>query len=121
MGQCFRNVPPNTLLLERWAWQPDDRTTLLLGTQRALVGAVGGSLYGACADLQGDLVVLTWYVAPNIARDEREDLQIAGTDVIADFDSGARLDERFVEVADPAQPLPTVGEWVFLRRGHTSA
>ena len=103
------------------AAEGDDRATLLLGTQRALVGAVGGSLYGACADLQGDLVVLTWYVAPNMPEDEREDLQIAGTEVIADFGSGARLDERFVEVADRAQPLPAVGEWVFLRRGHTSA
>jgi len=103
------------------AAEGDDRATLLLGTQRALVGAVGSSLYGACADLQGDLVVLTWYVAPNMPEDEREDLQIAGTEVIADFGSDARIEERFVEVSDPAQPLPSVGEWVFLRRGHTTA
>jgi hypothetical protein len=93
------------------------RVDLLLSVQGALLGAVGDSLYGGCAELHDDLIVLTWYVRPGMPEDEREDLEIAGTNVIADFPEPFHIDERFVDVVDPSKPLPTAGEWVFLRRG----
>ena len=90
---------------------------LRLSVQRALLGAVSPNLYGACADLRDDAVVLTWYVAAGMPPDEREDLQVAATEVIADYPEGYHVDERFVEVADPSTPLTTMGAWTFLRRG----
>jgi hypothetical protein len=66
------------------------------------------------------LIVVTWYVRPGIPEDEREDLLVAGTEIIADYPAPYRIDERFVEIADPPSPLPTAGEWVFLRRDFTA-
>ena len=94
-----------------------ENASLRLSVQRALLGAVSPNLYGACADLRDDLVVLTWYVAAFMPADEREDLQAAATEVIADYPEGYDIDERFVEVADPSMPLRTTGAWTFLRRG----
>ena len=96
-----------------------DRNYLLASVQRALLGAVGDSLCGLCAHLQNGSVVLTWYVRPGMPEEERDDLGIAGTEVIADFPAPFTIDERFVEVVDPSSALRTVGEWVFLRRGFT--
>jgi hypothetical protein len=88
----------------------------MLGAQRALVGAIGPHLLGACVGVTGETVSLTWYVTPEITEDERDDLQAAGGEVIGDFSAAFDLVEQFVEVSDVEQPLPTVGEWVFLRR-----
>jgi hypothetical protein len=90
---------------------------LRLSAQRALLGAVGDGLYGACVDVRNGTVVVTWYIARGISGDERESLEVAGTEIIADFPSDVGLDEQFIEVRDTSAPLPTVGTWVFLRRG----
>lgn len=90
---------------------------LRLSVQRALVGSVSPAPYGACASLDGNQITLTWYVAPGLAEDERDDLSAAGSMVIADFPDDYRIDERFVDVNDRDTPLKTVGHWVFLQRG----
>jgi hypothetical protein len=94
-----------------------ENASLRPSVQRALLGAVSPNLYGACADLRDDVVVLTWYVAAVMPVDEREALQVAAAEVIADYPKGYDIDERFVEVSDASKPLPTVGAWTFLRRG----
>jgi hypothetical protein len=58
---------------------------LRLSVQRALVGQVSPNLYGACVDLRDKQIMLTFYVAPNISEDERDDLTTAGAMVIADY------------------------------------
>ena len=98
----------------------DERVLLLLSVQSALVGAVSESLYGACAALRGKTVVLTFYIAENATEDEVEDLQVVGTEVIADFTDSFLIEDRFVRVADSAEPLQTVGEWVYLQRGFST-
>lgn len=85
--------------------------------QGALLGAVTNNLYGACGEVDGKTVIVTWYVAAKMPDDERQTLQVAGTEVIADFPGDFDIDERFVEVRDPAIPLQTAGEWVLLQRG----
>jgi hypothetical protein len=62
---------------------PSDRIDLLLSTQRALLGRVGESLWGVCADLDDKVIVLTFYVRPEISDHEREDLGVAGIEVVA--------------------------------------
>ena len=103
----------------------DERVLLLVSVQRALAGAVSGSLHGVCIALEEKMgpdrvaktIVLTFYAAENATEADVEALRRVGTDVIADFTDNFLLDERFVRVADAAEPLPTVGEWVYLQRG----
>jgi hypothetical protein len=90
---------------------------LRLSVQRALVGQVSPNLYGACIDLRHKQVVLTFYVAPDLSDDERDDLYAAGASGIGDCPDDHRIEERFVEIASDATPLTTVGTWVFLQRG----
>ena len=81
------------------------------------MGQVSPNLYGACADLREKQLILTFYVAPSLSDDERDDLYTAGAMVIADFPDEYRIEERFVDVADRREPLRTVGTWVLLQRG----
>lgn len=85
--------------------------------QRALVGAVSPALYGGCAAIEDNQIRLTWYVAPDLTDDEKDDLWAAGAMVIADFPDGYRIHEHFAQVSDRDTPLQTVGDWVFLQRG----
>jgi hypothetical protein len=95
----------------------DERVLLLLSVQRALVGAVSPSLYGVCVAFEAKTVLLTLYIAETASEEEVEDLRVVGTEVIADFSESFVVDDRFVPVADLDEPLPTVGDWVYLQRG----
>ncbi|XAY06007.1 hypothetical protein DSM112329_02868 [Paraconexibacter sp. AEG42_29] len=91
---------------------------MLLSVQRALVGATSPALYGVCADLSDEArITLTFYVAPDTTPDERDDLSVVGTEVIADFADDFTLEEHILVVADISQRLGTVGFWVYLQRG----
>ena len=90
---------------------------LRLSVQRALVGQMSPKLFGACVDLRDKQVILTFFVAPDLADDERDDLYAVGAMVIADFANDYRIEERFVDVPDMGEPLATAGTWVLLQRG----
>ena len=90
---------------------------LRLSVQRALVGQISPKLYGACVDLPGKQVILTFFVAPDLTDDERDDLYAVGAMVIADLADDYRIEERFVDVQDMREPLATAGTWVLLQRG----
>jgi hypothetical protein len=90
---------------------------LRLSAQRALVGQVSPKLYGACVEARDKLIVLTFYVAPDLSDDERDDLTSAGGMVIADFPDDYRMHEEFITVGEPRNPLRTEGTWVLLQRG----
>jgi hypothetical protein len=98
---------------------PIDRAQLLLSAQRGLLGVAGPGLLGACIALrESSTVILTFFVRPDIADDEREELDSdTATQVIADCPAGVRLDVRFVEVdlESPAY-VRGQGDWFFLRR-----
>lgn len=74
-------------------------------------------LYGACVDLRESLIVLTFYVAPDLSDDERDDLTTAGAMVIGDFPDDYRVHEEFIAVEEPRQPIRAEGTWVLLQRG----
>jgi hypothetical protein len=95
----------------------DERVRLLLSVQRALVGATSPSLYGVCAAVRDAAIMLTFYVAAEMTDEEHEDLAGVGTEVIADFTDNFTIDETFHTVNDAREPLPTVGDWVYLQRG----
>lgn len=90
---------------------------LRLSAQRALVGQVTPKLYGACVDLRGKEIVLTFYVAPDLTDDERDDLTTAGAMVIADYTDDHCIHEDFRTVENEREPLRTEGTWVLLQSG----
>jgi hypothetical protein len=92
---------------------------VLLSVQRALVGQVSPKLGGACADLRDHVIVLTFYVTPDLSE-ERDDLRTASAMVIADFSDAYDIDDVFVSVSECGQPLQMRGTWVVLQRGFTT-
>jgi hypothetical protein len=90
---------------------------LRLSAQKALVGQVSPKLFGACVDLRDKRINLTFYVAPDLTDDERDDLTTAGAMVIGDYADDYTVHEEFTIVADTKEPLRTKGTWVLLQRG----
>ncbi len=90
-----------------------------LAFHAALVGALTPRLYGACLFTNAGVLVLTWYVAPDLTEDELEGLQVAGTEITASCteDHFDDIEERFIEVTDRSTPLRAAGMWVLLQRG----
>ncbi len=90
---------------------------LRLSAQRALVGQISPKLYGACVDLRDKEIVLTYYVAPDLTDDERDDLYTAGAMMIGDYPDDYRIHEEFRSVKSAGDALRTEGTWVLLQRG----
>jgi hypothetical protein len=95
-------------------------TYLRLSIQRALVGQISPKLYGVCVDQRAERIALTFYVAPDITDDERDDLTSAGAMVIGDYPTTFALDEQFIVVEDERRPLRAQGTRVLLQRGLTT-
>ena len=90
---------------------------LRLSTQRALVGQISPKVHGVCVREQQTEIVLTFYVAPDLSDDERDDLTTAGAMVIADYPDEYRIHEEFRVVVPHGDPLRTEGTWVLLQSG----
>lgn len=90
---------------------------LRLSALRALVGQISPRLYGVCVDERDDQIILSFYIAPEVSDDERDDLTAAGGMVIGDYADDYELDERFIVVDDKSEPLKGHGTWVLLQRG----
>jgi hypothetical protein len=94
--------------------QPDP--ALRLSAQRALLGAVGPGVLGVSVGLEGDRLAFDGFVAPDASEEEREALDMAASEMLADFPAVSHLDLDIAEVPDMA--LPARGrEWVFVRLG----
>jgi hypothetical protein len=94
-----------------------ERARLLLSVQRALLGAIGESVQAICVDWDERRIMMTAFSAGELTDDEREALEVAATEVVADFPVGAVVDVEVVEGAE--EPFKAKGEWVFLRFGCT--
>jgi hypothetical protein len=92
-----------------------NRARLLLSVQRALLGTIGGSVQAICVNWNEKGVVMTAFSAGELPNDEREALEIAATEVAADFPVAVAVDVEVVEHA--AEPFRADGEWVFVRLG----
>lgn len=90
-------------------------THLRLSAQRALIGQVSPKVHGVCVLEHEKQIVLTFYVAPGLSDDERDDLTTAGAMVIADYSDEYRIHEQFRFVLPRGDPLPTEGTWVLLQ------
>ncbi|MDP9133561.1 MAG: hypothetical protein M3N56_01900 [Actinomycetota bacterium] len=89
-------------------------------SQRMRVGDGHGhrprASYGACADLRDKQIVLTFYVAPDLTDDERDDLYAVGAMVTADSADDYDVIDRLIEVTGRREPLATAGTWLLLQR-----
>jgi hypothetical protein len=90
---------------------------LLLSAQRALVGQISPKVHGVCVREQQKQIVMTFYVAPDLSDDERDDLTTAGAMVIADYPDEDRYHEEFRVAVPHGDPLPTEGTWVLRHSG----
>lgn len=93
----------------------DTSLTLKLSVQRALVGAVTENLAALTAGLAGSEIrlIATFFTGPS--DDDREYVECAATEVIADFPSPYTIatEYRSLEEGRPRQ----LDFWAFLRAG----
>lgn len=91
-----------------------DRVDVLLSAQRALTGVVGLTVLGACVAIEADSVLLQVYAEASLTDDEREDWEVAITEMMADL-----LDKRIdLEIYDDSSSTLTGCSdiWLFVRR-----
>ena len=70
-------------------------------------------------ETEGDELHLWVFVAGDLTEDEKEALEIASTEIVADFPQARVAETHFI--AQPDQPLRGRGDWVFLRYGYQVA
>ena len=86
-----------------------------LSAQRALLGAIAPGVVGVCVQLIGDRLLFRAFVDAPLGVDEHEALEVAATEMAADFPAVADLE---VEISErSSEPLRCPGDWVFLRYG----
>ena len=93
-----------------------DRTRLLLSVQQALVGAIGVNILAICVKTNATNVELIVFSDDNLSLDQLEALDIATTEIVADFGPDIQVSFRAIENA--VQPFACGGIWVFLRLGY---
>jgi hypothetical protein len=90
-----------------------DLARLKLSVQRALLGAVDQRMFAVTVEMQDQTIMLRSYVIGQVTPDDLEQIQIVGTEVIADFDSPWQIDEYCLTWE--GCPLNLEGRLVFLR------
>jgi hypothetical protein len=96
---------------------PDDdpqQLHLSLSAQRALLGSVGPAVRAVTVGYMANMIVFAAYVDQEISDAEREDLDDAATEVIADYPEGWGLE---VTIREELPALPGYPQLVYLRRG----
>ena len=92
-----------------------DRQQLLLAVQRALLGAIGSTILAICVNSNEDGVELIVFTEGQAPDDQLEALEIAATEISADFLPPVAVSVR--TVVDVMKPVKADGVWVFLRLG----
>ena len=95
---------------------PEPNPPLRLSAQRALLGAIGPGVLGISVALEGGRLAFDGFVAADATEEEREALDLAASEMLADFPEVKRLDLDISEAPDATLP-DRGGEWVFLRLG----
>jgi hypothetical protein len=92
-----------------------DRSNLLLSVQRALLGAIGTEVLAICVDANPNSIELTVFAEGCLPKDQQEALDVAETEIWADFSPAVSVNVRIIENAQ--QPLKCSGNWAFVRFG----
>ena len=84
-------------------------------TQRALLGAVGPAVLAVAVAQHGGTIDLTAFTTPRPSAEQREALEVAGTEIVADLPDVDTMNVRIIEDAYP--PFRAPGSWVFVQLG----
>lgn len=88
--------------------------TLLLNTQKALLGKIVPSLRGAAVDWDESTILMYIYNDGEISTDSENSYRLAGEEVLACY-TDAHLNEKIVRLDFPSQ-LPKHEYWVYKRK-----
>ena len=100
----------------------DVRTKLLLSVQRALLGAVPGSLRAVTCDWEGTEIKLRFVFDGEITEENYEDGHTVGTEVVADFPSPWTVNENIVRLDYPdGVRTGALALWAYLRKEDSAA
>ncbi len=97
----------------------DKRVTLLMSAQRALLGAISCPVLAIYLDYSDERLLMTVFTEASFSEDYKEALDIALTEIYADYPHSATVDIHFIE--DAISPFNAEGWLVFLRYGYTAA
>ncbi len=96
--------------------EPVNQALLLRSLQRALVGAVPASLRAVTCDWTDTTFLLRFIFDGPIDPDNYEDMQVVGTEVIADFPPEVAFDEQIIRVDYPASlAAHFLRAWAYMR------
>jgi hypothetical protein len=88
---------------------------LLLSVQRALLGAVPPELRGVTVAWEGAIIRLRFYLDGPVSDEDRDAMQVVGSEVIADFPDATRIEEEILR-RDAPQPMECLEAWAYYRR-----
>jgi hypothetical protein len=90
---------------------------VLLSVQRALLGAVPRSLRAVTCALHPDRIVLKFIFHGPISDTDKEDMQVVGTEVVADFHAPMKIEEQIVRIDYPGDMRPHgLQAWAYWRK-----
>ena len=94
---------------------PIERARLLLSAQRALLGHIGDSILATSVTAGESSIELTAFTEAGITSDEKEALDNALAEIVADF---PQVDSAELHIiSEETQPFKSDGHWLFIRLG----
>lgn len=95
-----------------------NRRDLLASAQRGLLGNVAPSVVGVAVDNpEPGVLTMTGFVDPITTEEERESLNVALTEMVADLPKLRTSNLEVIEVPDGRIPRKPERLWVFVRYG----
>lgn len=91
--------------------------TLRLATQVALLGMIDCKIIGICLNISQTKVELLVLSDDRLSDDEREDFDVAATEIMSSLNPIIFVEPRFIENLKSFQVSKSLGFWVFVRRG----
>lgn len=93
---------------------------VLLSTQRALLGAVPASLRAVTCGWTDEKITLRFIFDGPIDGNDEEEMQVVGTEVVADFLAPMSVAEEVIRVDYPGELGPhLLRVWAYLRKERT--
>lgn len=94
------------------------RSSVILSTVRALLDKITPNVRQIGCSWTGDEIKLTFVFASSYSESEKEDAEVAGSEVIADFPTHSSISVECIVVPPPQQPAELIGDscWVYIRK-----
>ncbi|MFB4339497.1 hypothetical protein RAC90_03260 [Pantoea sp. CS_6] len=89
---------------------------LKLSIQAALLGAVTENMRNIAVDICGNKILLCFFIDGEIKDDDKENISIVETEVIADFDGDFDIETIIKRIDCPEKIIPGQGHSVFQRK-----